>query len=366
MIKVLHVFNQFNQGGIEHVVINLMENMDQSQIEFHFALMSGKNGLLDDKVRKLGGKIHYFSSGKKSLKNVEKNLSNIIEENGPFEVVHSHVYFFSGYILYIANKCGVPVRIAHAHDTYKGEKESIKRQVYEYLIRKAINRYATYKFGVSKDTCLHVFGKIDKNTHIINNGVNLENYKFNLKERKRIREELNISENECLLCNIGRFEDQKDHNFLIDVFSNLIKVNPKYKLLLVGNGSLKQFIVKKVKKQHLENRVVFLENRNDVNKLLFASDIFALPSKYEGLPVVLIEAQATGIPCIISDTVTNEVKLNKNVYSVDKGSTINWVNAIEKHKSDKRLKKPSEKFIHNFDIKEIAKFVQKIYTSNFR
>ena len=170
MIKVLHVFNQLNQGGIEHVVINLMKNIDRSEIEFHFALMSGKEGLLDAEVRQLGGHIHYFTSGKKGVINVGKNLSNIIDKYGPFEVVHSHSYFFSGYILYIAKMKGVPIRIAHAHDTYKGEKTSFIRKIYESGMQYLINKNSTYKLGVSAEACLHVFGKIDDTTFILHLG----------------------------------------------------------------------------------------------------------------------------------------------------------------------------------------------------
>lgn len=363
MIKVLQVFNQLNQGGIEHVVINLMRNMDSSKVEFHFALMSGEKGLLDDEVRQLGGHIHYFTSGVKNLKNVKENLSNIIRKYGPFEVVHSHAYFFSGYILYIAKKQGVPIRIAHAHDTYKGEKNSIKRKAYEYGMRYLINKYATYKFGVSDETCRHVFGNIDNRTFIINNGINFDNYRFNQSKRMMLRNELRVHNDEYLLCNVGRFEDQKDHNFLIDVFNDLLKVDSKFKLLLVGNGSLKNSIRNKVEKLGLAKKVIFLENRNDINNLLFASDGFILPSKYEGLPVALIEAQATGMPCFISENLTPEVKLNKNVYSISKSSTSEWVNSIEKHRNDKRLDKLSNGLIQKFDIKKIAKFVQSKYTS---
>ncbi|MCR1879282.1 glycosyltransferase [Limosilactobacillus reuteri] len=366
MIRVLHVFNQLNQGGIEHVVINLMKNMDRSEIEFHFALMSGKEGLLDDEVRRLGGHIHYFTSGKKGVINVGKNLSNIIDKYGPFEVVHSHAYFFSGYILYIAKMKGVPVRIAHAHDTYKGEKQSTKRRIYERLMQKLINKYATYKFGVSSDTCKHVFGSIDKNTFVINNGINLDAYVFSQEQRDILRKQLDIANDEYLLCSIGRFEDQKDHNYLVDLFNQLLKADPQFKLLLVGNGSLKTSIINKVKKFGLTNKVIFLENRNDINKLLWASDGFILPSKYEGLPVVLVEAQATGITCFVSKNITSEIILNQNVYQLDKTYVNNWITTIEKHKDDERLSELNNELIQKFDIKKIANFVQEKYTSNLK
>lgn len=363
MVKVLQVFNELDQGGIEHVVINWMKSMDPCKVEFHFALMSGKPGVLDDKVRKLGGHIHYFSSGEKSLGNVRRNLSNIINKYGPFQVVHSHTYFFSGYILYVAKKKGVPIRIAHAHDTYKGEHESIKRKVYEHFMREMINKYATYKFGVSSDTCRHVFGKKDGRTFIVHNGVDIERYRFNESQRKHLREKLKIEDDEYLLCNIGRFEDQKDHVFLIDAFSSLLKEKKNFKLLLVGTGTLKKVIEKKVADYNIEDRVIFLENRSDVNNLLSASDLFVLPSKYEGLPVVLIEAQANGIPCLISDKVTSEVQLNNNIYSISKDSINKWVRAIKKHKDEGRITKLSKKLINEYDINKVAKFVQQKYVS---
>lgn len=363
MIKVLHVFNQLNQGGIEHVVINLMKNIDRSEIEFHFALMSGKEGLLDAEVRQLGGHIHYFTSGKKGVINVGKNLSNIIDKYGPFEVVHSHSYFFSGYILYIAKMKGVPIRIAHAHDTYKGEKTSFIRKIYESGMQYLINKNSTYKLGVSAEACLHVFGKIDDTTFIVNNAIDLENYKLNNEIRNKKRTELRISNDEKLIINIGRFEDQKDHEYLIDVFSKLLERTKNFKLLLIGNGSLKENVINKVKRLGFSKKVLFLENRNDINELLMAADIFLMTSKYEGLPIVLIEAQAAGIPCIISSNITHDAVIGKNVYSLKKDKINDWVDKTMALRNTARMDNSLALKDAGFDIKEVASFVQELYLS---
>ncbi|MCG0869827.1 glycosyltransferase family 1 protein [Lactiplantibacillus plantarum] len=363
MVKVLQVFNKLNQGGIEHVVINLMQNIDRDKIEFHFAMTSGEKGLLDEKVKKLGGYIHYFNSGSRNPLNVKKNLERIIRDNGPFDVVHSHIYFASGYILYIAKKMGVPIRIAHAHDTYKGEKKTLIRKVYEYKMRKMINKYANYKFGVSKEAIFHLFGNKDQNTYIVNNGINFNEYVVNENIRKYYRSKFHVKDNETLLCNIGRFEDQKDHNYLIDVFNRLLKINKNYKLLLIGNGSLKKAIISKVEKLGLSSKVVFLENRNDVNKILMATDMFIMPSKYEGLPLSLIEAQASGIPCVISNNITDEVKISPNVYSLEKDNYNRWINFIIQHKNDPRLNNIEYLDNAGFNEIKIAKFVENIYLS---
>lgn len=364
MIKVLQVFNELDQGGIEHVVINLMQNMDPSKVEFHFAMMSGKKGVLDSKVKKMGGRIHYFSSGKKNPLNIYLNLKRIIQTYGPFKVVHSHLYFSSGYILYIAKRLGVPIRIAHAHDVYKGENENVSRKIYEYTMRKLINENATYKFGVSQEAIKHVFGNYpSKNTFILNNGINLDSYTLNNKIRQEYRNKFNLKKNEVALCNIGRFEDQKDHNYLIEVFDRILKVNPNFRLILIGNGSLKNKIINKVKKLNIEKNVIFLENRNDINNILMAMDMFIMPSKYEGLPLSLIEAQASGITCVISDNITNEVKISPNVYSLKKDDYNRWVNFIIKHKDDSRFNNIKLLNDAGFNEKNIAKFVEKKYLS---
>lgn len=364
MIKVLQVFNKLNQGGIEHVVINLMKNMDSSKVEFHFAMMSGEKGSLDDLVLRMGGHIHYFSSGKKNLSNINKNLRNIIETYGPFRVVHSHVYFFSGYILYVASKMGVPIKIAHAHDVYKGEKENLPRKAYEFYMRKLINKYATYKFGVSKPSVDHVFGTYGtSNTFIVKNGIDLNKYIINYKTREKYRSKLHVQKGETLLCNIGRFEDQKDHAYLIEVFSYILKNDPNYKLVLIGNGSLKHRIKEKARNLAIDNKIIFLENRNDINDLLMASDMFVMPSKYEGLPLSLIEAQASGITCIISDNITSEVKISPNVFSLSKDSYSHWGDFIMKHSKDWRLDNIKRLDDAGYNEQKIAKFVEEKYLS---
>ncbi|MDM8260096.1 glycosyltransferase [Limosilactobacillus vaginalis] len=361
MIKVLHVFNQFNQGGIEHVVINLMNNMDLSKVEFHFAIMSGKPGLLDEKVKKMGGKIHYFTSGRKSIFNIKANMNRIINEFGPFKVVHSHVYFSSGYILKLAYKDNVPTRIAHVHDVYKGEKINIKRKLYETLMRSYINRYSTLKFGVSKEACMHVFGMIDNKTFIINNGIDIEKYKFDFNLRKAKRSAFNISSETFVIINIGRFEDQKDHSYLVDIFSKILNNYPNSKLMLVGNGSLKNKIVEKCKNLGILDKILFLENRKDVNELLMCADIFIMPSKYEGLPVSLIEAQASGIPCIVSNSITDKAVIAPNVISIDKSKKELWVTEALKLKNHSHINNYDLLNKKGFNIKEIALFVQNMY-----
>ena len=357
MIKVLHVFNQLNQGGIEHVVINWLKNKHNDDIEFHFAMTSGTRGLLDDEVTKLGGKIHYFTNGSKSFFNVKKNLDQIISEYGPFNVVHSHIYFSSGMILKIASDAGVPIRIAHAHDTFKGEQQSLKRKLFESIMRHEINKYATYKFGVSEDACNHVFGSMDDHTYIVNTGINLDDYKFNQKFRDVLRNELGYSNKNKVIVHIGRFEDQKDHNYLVDVFNLLTDVNDGYRLLLVGNGTLKERIKNKINELGLSNYVTFLENRNDIPRILMAADIFVMPSKYEGLPVVLVEAQGTGIPCIISDKITSDAVLQRNVVVLSKDNKELWCQKIQSTNLTRINFDETKNRLQNFDIKKITKFV---------
>lgn len=364
MVKVLQVFNELDQGGIEHVVINWMKNMDLQKVEFHFALMSGQKGVLDDYVKQLGGKIHYFSDGTKSLKNVKQNLNRIIKDYGPFDAIHSHAYFFSGYILKIAYQNGVPVRIAHAHDTYKGENRSFIRKIYEARMKQLINKYATYKLGVSEESALHVFGNIDANTYIVNNGVNIEKYKLSSRVRKAKRSELRIQPNEKVIINIGRFEDQKDHEYLINIFKRSLKYDDSFKLLLIGNGSLKPHIINIAKELNIIDKIIFLENRNDINELLMAADIFAMPSKYEGLPIVLIEAQSSGIPCVVSTNITKEALICPNVYALTKENMDIWVKKIMVLRDARRMDNSQRLSEAGFNIKNIALFVQKMYLTN--
>lgn len=355
-IKVLHVLEQFNQGGIENFILNLFKNIDREKFEFHFAIRNGKEGVLDSEIEALGGKIHYFDQ-KKSTKS---NLKYILNFFGPFDAVHSHLYFFSGYLLFISNRIGVPIRIAHCHETYKGQKYSLKRKIYEKVMRKMIDVNATLKLGCSKAACIHLYGKFDSSTHVVHNAIELKRYCFNEKVREKVRTRLHVEKN-YLLGHVGRFEDQKDHDFLIEVFSKVHERIPMAKLLLIGSGSLKDKIEKKVYKLGLTEYVIFLENRTDVNELMQAMDVFVFPSKYEGLSIVEVEAQAAGLNGIVSSSISEEANITRSLITLNKDNIELWVDKICSLQGNERLDNINCLLEAKYDIKDTASYMSSLY-----
>lgn len=357
--KILHVFYRMDQGGVENFCLNVLENINKEEFELSFAMISGEKGVLDERIIEQGGKIYYFTEGKKSLGRMKKNLTRIITDNGPFEVVHSHCYFFSGYILLLAKKLNIPVRISHSHETYKGQKYTIKRKGYEMVMRYLINHNATFKFGCGKDACVHLYKKMDKKTYVIPNGIDTSKFSFNQSIRDEYRKDLNVEGN-LVLGNVGRFEDQKDHAFLIDIFEIVHKKKSNSKLVLVGTGSLIEIIKKKVSFLGLEDDVLFLKNRMDVNCIMQAMDLFVLPSKYEGLGIVLVEAQSNGLPCLTSTNVPHEVKITNSLKFLPKASAEIWAEEILNGQWS-RTNNKKEIIESGYDIKTTIYLLEKLY-----
>lgn len=300
-IRVLHVFGALNPGGVETFVMNNYRAMDTNEVQFDFALTQGKKSFFDDEVLERGGRIFYFDTSKSMM----ANLTEIIENNGPFAAVHSHVYFYSGMVLKNAKAHNIPVRIAHAHNTSFGQVYTVKRRAYEWLMRKMILKNATDMFGCSSDACRFVFGDdimSDPRCSVLCNGFDVEAYKFSEEKRKTIRAAYGI-EDKFVVGHVGRFEDQKNHRQLVEQFAAIKAKKDDAVLLCVGRGSLMGEIREKCEKLGVSDSVIFAGAQKDTPSYYSAMDVFLFPSLYEGLGSVLIEAQANGLHVITSKTV---------------------------------------------------------------
>ena len=241
-----------------------------------------------------------------------KSLEDLFRKN-QYRIVHSNVNTLSVFPLYAAKKAGVPVRISHSHSTSNAREW--KRNIIKNILRPFSKRYATDYFACSELAGRYLFGNktFDQGkVKIIHNAIDLDKFKFDPEARKKLRKELDIDEKTIVIGHVGRFVKQKNHDFLIDVFNEYHAKTPDSKLLLIGTGPLEEKIKAKVKKLNLENSVLFLGQRNDTNKLYSVMDVFCLPSLYEGLPVVGVEAQAAGLLCIVSNKVSKETKVTEN------------------------------------------------------
>ncbi|WP_394186441.1 glycosyltransferase family 1 protein [Metabacillus halosaccharovorans] len=360
-IRVLHVVVNMNRGGAETLIMNLYRNIDRSKIQFDF--LTCKEGVFDQEILDLGGKIHripYITDG--GHFHYIKNLKQFLKENNHYKIVHSHMDKMSGFVLKAAKKAGIPVRIAHSHNT-QSEGGFFARLYKEYAGRN-IEKSATHYLACSNLAAEWLFKNKAASSKLLKNGIDTEKFSFSKKIRDRVREELGVEEDSLVLGHVGRFNHQKNHEFLIEIFNELKKVEPKTYLVLVGDGTLRSNIEEKVKRLGLEEKVKFLGVRSDINSLLQAFDSFVFPSFHEGLPVTLIEAQGSGLPCLISEYITEEVDMKMDLVKfIPINDKSVWVEEIRKISTRDAIRNSSYQALskQGYDVKNTAHFMNDFY-----
>ena len=281
-IIVAHIMGKWNGGGVESVVMNYYRNIDRNRIQFHFLCDEDSTDIPYEEIEKLGGKVIVIPPYQKLFK-YQKELYRIFKENN-YKIIHSHINALSVFPLRIAKKAGVPIRIAHSHST--SNKKEWKKNILKMILRPFSKLYANNYFACTEYAGKWLFWKKvveRKELNVINNAIDLKKFEFNEKIREDLRKELGIKEDTIVIGHIGRFMRQKNHEFLIDVFEKVIKEYNNICLVLIGQGPLENEIREIVKEKRIEDKVIFLGQRNDVNKLYQAMDVFVLPSLYEGL-----------------------------------------------------------------------------------
>lgn len=337
MKKILVFGMTENPGGIESVIINYYRKIDKNKFQFDF-LTNAKQIAYQEEIETLGGKIYNIISKRENYFKYKRDIKNFFEEHSnEYDAIWMNVCNLNNidYIKY-AKKYGIKKRIIHAHNS-KNMGESIKLKLYNYILhsknKKNIKKYATDYWTCSKSAG-EFFYAIDirklKTYKIINNAIDTQKYEYNENTRKIYRENLNCS-NKLVIGNIGRLNFQKNQNFIIDIFDKLNKDDDRYYLILVGQGEDEEKLKQKVKDLNLNNKVLFMGVRKDIGKILQAMDLFLFPSRFEGLPVTLIEAEASGIDIVTSkEAFPSSVKLPKNVKQISLNQDIDcWVKEIK-------------------------------------
>lgn len=332
--RVLHVVGGMSAGGLETLIMNIYRNIDRNKIQFDFAVQATKKCFYDEEIIEMGGRIITHPSPKKSLKNYKEALSNTLKNYGEYDVVHSHVLFFSGVVLEVAKKQNVPVRISHSHNTNDSKKASIYREVYRGIMRKKILKNSTHMIGCSREACEYVFGKSQFDLGIAKhfpNAIDITKYQELSRDKNDLKSELGLTKDTVLIGHIGRFSKQKNHLFLIEIFAEYLKNEKNAHLVLVGEGTEKENVIRLVLEKKIENRVHFLGLRKDIPDVLASIDLFLFPSLYEGLGIVAVEAQAAGVPCLVSDKVPLEADIDiglVNRLNNDSDSIEMWVEKV--------------------------------------
>lgn len=365
-IKVLHMTPPIINNGIYKYIFSNLKFINKERFQFDF-LTQNKQGL---KKTEEYGKYHFdiksFSTTQRDdPQRFRYEIEQILSDN--YDVLQLHTSFWRGFAIEeIAMELGIPKVIVHSHSTWidkTNEKERNRLlQIHEEYKKKFSERYATHFWACSRKAADWLYGEhiSPQKVQILPNAIEMDRFCYNLEKRNRMRKNLAV-ENNVVIGHTGRFEYQKNHAFLIKVFEKLYKKNPQVKLLLIGEGELLPEIKALVKDLQLEEAVIFLEWRNDVEDLLQAMDIYCLPSWFEGLPISLIEAQASGLYCFVSEMVSTEAKITENVEFLALEEEL-WFNRILELTNGYFRKDVSEQIaVAGYDIREQIKVLETLY-----
>ena len=373
-IKVLNIMGSiFRYGGTESFVMSYYRNIDRTQIQFDFVVHGFEKGVYDDEINSLGGKIYQVPVKSKDYSGNIRELKKITG-SGEYQIIHTHNDAMGMIALKIAKKYGLPVRIANSLNTDHQTTNKIQYTLNEYA-RKRIKKYATHLTACSGLAGSWLFGEDAVNNNqvrIFKTAIDFDEFCYNEEKRNKLRTLYGIQDN-LVIGHVGRFSEQKNHMFLLDIFKEIHNINPKAKLLLAGFGHLQEQIENKINALGLNDYVTMLGQISGTSEIMNAFDIFILPSLYEGQPVVLTEAQANGLQCYISGTVTKEVDIFKSTDSYKLVSFLSlndspekWAETICNQYDEKISRKISKEIFSStgYEIKEAAKGLQDFYTTS--
>ena len=315
-IRILQVIGFMNQGGAESMIMNLYRQIDRSIIQFDFVENDNNGAFFDQEILALGGKIYHCPrfNGKNYLE-YKKWWKTFFVEHDEYSIVHGHIGSTAAIYLKEAKKHNIKT-IAHSHNINSKERKQLFYSVLSYPTR----YIADYLFMCSKQAGIDRFGTEaiadPDRAFLVPNAIDIKTFRFNENARKNKRKEFNIKDDDYLVGHVGRLSQQKNHAYLLEIFREILRLHPDSKLLLVGDGELRQTIEEEIVSFGLQDKIVITGNRSDVNELLSAMDVLVFPSKYEGLPVTLVEAQCNGLPCVISDKIPGDCILIKELVKV--------------------------------------------------
>ena len=362
-IRVAQVMGKMLGGGVESVVMNYYRHIDRSKVQFDFLVDADSTRVPEEEIKALGGRVFRIPPYQHPLRYHNELVRLFREEHWP--IVHSHINTLSVFPLSAAKKAGVPVRIAHSHSTMgKGE---FAKNLMKLALRPLSNLYPTERFACSEYAGKWLFGR-DTDFTVIPNAIELEKFRFDPVIRQETRKELGIADDMFLIGHVGRFMPQKNQMFLVDVLAGLLPKRPDAMLAFVGDGPDRTAVQQHVEELGIADHVLFLGQRSDVNRLYQAFDVFCLPSLYEGLCVVGIEAQRAGLPCLFSDAITREVDVTGASRFMPITSPEEWISFISAIESLSNLhsSKRSDQIsgdIEEYDIQRCANSLVKKYES---
>ena len=369
-IRVLQVVGRMDRGGIETMIMNIYRNIDREKVQFDFLAHFGREAAYNNEIRAMGGRIYEMPA----LRD-EKHvffwrffsyliaLNKFFREHKEYKVIHGHMTHTAALYMPIAKKNGVTCRIVHSHSTHS--KEGLLGLLTTFLHKFAM-KDATDFFACSKAAQKWFFSDEIINSgkvHIIANAIDAKRFRYNPEERKRMREALKLGDNLAIV-HVARFRTEKNQAFMIDVLEKALKVRKDVTLIYVGDGPLEEAVKMKAQACGVDDHVRFLGMRGDVPDILQAADVFVLPSIWEGLPLTAIEAQASGLHCVVSDTLSQELNAVGMVKYVSGDNLDAWVEALFEASAQERKDTYNEIIASGYDINTTVPWLQEFYLSH--
>lgn len=359
MIRVLHIVTYMGRGGLETMLMNYYRQIDRKQVQFDFLVHRDFEADYDREILEMGGKIHRVSRLIPWSRAYREELKAFFRSHPEYRIVHVHQDCLSSVALKAAKDCGVPTRIAHAHSASQDRnwKYFIKRH---YM--KQIPTYATDLFACGAEAGNWMFG--GARFQIVSNAIDSKKYVYSAETAARVKDAFGLRD-ALVVGHVGRFDPVKNHVFLLDVFRELVSLRPDARLLLVGKGQKEAEIRQKAERLGLQDKVVFAGLRNDVHELMQAMDVFVFPSLYEGLSVVTVEAQTAGLPCLLSDRISDECICTEGLVRMKSlnDAPQDWAKEILRCAETERTDRRQEIAERGFDIVSAAEALQTFYLS---
>ncbi len=373
-IRILQVLTIMNRGGAETMVMNYYRNIDRSKVQFDFLLHRQERGAFDDEIEALGGKIYRLQNiSFKQLPKYRQALDQFFKSHPEYKIVHSHLNGLSVFVLKYAKKNKVPVRIAHSHTSlynlnlnpFSKDRHSLTfafKFFAQNILKRGVTKYANHYFSCGDKAGYWLYGKKNASRiRNINNAIKTDQFIYNPDTSAKVKKELDTGD-KLVVGHVGNFAPEKNHVFLIEVFKECKRIHDNCVLTLVGGGGGREAIEQKVKEEQLVDDVLFLGVRKDVPDVLQGIDVFLFPSTNEGLPVTLIEAQASGLKIVASDEVSSELNITGNIEFVSLRQTPEkWAEIVLKSTNYKRTNTLDKIIEGNYDIKNNAEELQEFY-----
>lgn len=364
MKRLLCILSGMNAGGAETFLMKIYRNIDRTKYQFDFCINVKEKCFYEDEILMLGGMIYRIPSKSENFKDYKSQLTTIIKDNDYNYVLRITSSAMGFMDLKIAKKAGAQICCARSSNASDGN--GIKSKLCHRLGRLIYNKYVDVKIAPSDLAAIHTFGKnsyLSGKVSILHNALDLDVFYFDKNRRNLVRKELGIPDDVKIIGHIGRFTEQKNHMFLADIFKAVHDLEEHTALLVVGEGPLESTFKKKIEDLGLDNNVIFAGVRSDIPCILSAMDVFVMPSFYEGMPNTVIEAQATGLPCVIADTITNEADITGLVNYMSLGCANSWAKKVLSVVDSERADTHSNFIKHRYDITSVVDdFVKLVFT----